>query len=92
MTSRTTDTLTAPGVVVVSETLARRHFPNGEAVGQRITLDDPTDASARWVTIVGVVRDAVGFTWEGGADPDDLPAVPADRSRTSTAAKATRPT
>jgi predicted permease len=63
------DTQQAPAVVVVSETLARRHFPTGEAVGQRITLDDPTEASARWLTIVGVVRDAVGFTWEGGADP-----------------------
>jgi predicted permease len=63
------DTRLSPGVVVVSETLVRRHFPTSDAIGQRITLDDPTDAGARWLTIVGVVRDAVGFTWEGGADP-----------------------
>jgi predicted permease len=63
------DTRSAPGAVVVSETLARRHFPSSDAIGQRLTLDDPTDAAAKWFTIVGVVRDAVGFTWEGGADP-----------------------
>jgi putative ABC transport system permease protein len=63
------DTHQAPDVVVVSETLVRRHFPAGDAVGQRITLDDPTAPSPRWLTIVGVVRDAVGSTWEGGADP-----------------------
>ena len=63
------DTRQAPDVVVVSETLVRRNFPTGDAVGQRITLDDPTGPSPRWLTIVGVVRDAVGFTWEGGADP-----------------------
>ena len=36
------------------------------------------------MTIVGVVRDAVRAHWEGGADADDLPAVPADRAATST--------
>jgi predicted permease len=63
------DTRQSPGVVVVSETLARRHFPRGDALGQRITLDDATGAAPRWMTIVGIVRDAVGFTWDGGADP-----------------------
>ena len=65
----TNDTAQAPGVVVVSETLATRHFPNGDAIGQRISLGDPAEGAARWLTIVGVVRDAVGYTWDGGADP-----------------------
>jgi predicted permease len=65
----TSDTALSPGVVVVSETLAARNFPTGDAVGQHITLGDPADPAARWMTIVGVVRDAVGYTWEGGADP-----------------------
>jgi predicted permease len=63
------DTRQSPDVVVVSETLVRRNFPTGDAVGQRITLDDPTGPAPRWLTIVGVVRDAVGFTWEADADP-----------------------
>jgi len=31
------DTVDAPGVVVVNESLARREWPNGDAIGQRIT-------------------------------------------------------
>ena len=46
----------APAVVVVSETLARRFFPGGSAVGRRLRLVNP-DYSAEWRTIVGVVRD-----------------------------------
>ena len=63
------DTRLSPDVAVVSETLVRRNFPNGDALGQRITFDDPTGAAPQWLTIVGIVRDAVGFTWEGAADP-----------------------
>jgi putative ABC transport system permease protein len=43
-------------VVIVNETLARRHWPNEEAVGHRIRFTgDP--AQNPWMTIVGVVRD-----------------------------------
>ena len=63
------DTRQAPGVAVVSETLARRHFPHGDALGQRVTVDDPNGASPRWMTIVGIVRDSVAMSWEGGAAP-----------------------
>jgi putative ABC transport system permease protein len=46
----------AAQVVVVSETLARRFFPQGGAVGRRLRLINP-DYPADWRTIVGVVRD-----------------------------------
>jgi putative ABC transport system permease protein len=46
----------APPVVVVSETLARRFFPGGSAVGRRLRLVNP-DYPTDWRTIVGVVRD-----------------------------------
>jgi len=65
----TADTRQSPDVVVVSDTLARRHFPEGDALGRRITLDDPNGDAPRWLTIVGIVRDAVSGTWEGDADP-----------------------
>jgi putative ABC transport system permease protein len=50
------DNADAPPVALVNETLARRYFPGGEAVGRRIRAggfgpDDP------WITIVGVVAD-----------------------------------
>jgi putative ABC transport system permease protein len=46
------DTDRAPGqnAVVVSESLARKLFPNGDALGHRIHLDD-------WSTIVGIAAD-----------------------------------
>ena len=44
----------APAVAIVNETLARRAWPGGTAVGQRLVLG----MSRRPVEIVGVVRDA----------------------------------
>jgi len=50
------DTTTAPGVVVVSESLARRYYGGGEVIGRRIRPGGPS-STAPWLTIVGVVRD-----------------------------------
>jgi putative ABC transport system permease protein len=55
---------TTERVVVVNESLARRFFPGDDALGKRVTYDDPTDAQARWLTIVGIVAD----TRRGGVD------------------------
>ena len=52
------------GVVVVTETVARRFWPNRDAVGQLMRLEDQkSDAPAepsRAYTVVGVVRDVGG--------------------------------
>jgi predicted permease len=48
----------APGVVVISESVARRVWPGREAVGKRISMSDhpgPRD----WLTVIGVVADVV---------------------------------
>ena len=48
----------APAVAVVSETVARRVWPDADAVGKRIAISDrpgPND----WLTVVGVVNDVV---------------------------------
>jgi predicted permease len=57
---RTTDA----GVAIVSETIARQLWPNGDVVGQGVRLDAPQSASpddrpllSRTLTVVGVVRD-----------------------------------
>ncbi len=52
----TSDQADAPPVAVINETMARRYFPGGEAVGGHIRAggfgpDDP------WITVVGVVGD-----------------------------------
>ncbi|MEM9293844.1 MAG: ABC transporter permease [Acidobacteriota bacterium] len=47
------DRADAPGVAVVSESLAQRYWPSEEAVGKRIRLP----SQEAWLTIVGVVGD-----------------------------------
>ena len=44
-------------VVVVNESFVRRFFPDGDALGRRVTFGDPGDARTNWSTIVGVVAD-----------------------------------
>ena len=60
------DSANKPLVAIVNETMARRFFPNGNAMGKRIkwALDDK-----EWRTIVGVVRDVRGHALEGEARP-----------------------
>jgi putative ABC transport system permease protein len=52
------DRWSAPAVVVVNQTLARRFWPNESAVGRRLTLDDNPDEPSDWMTVVGVVGDS----------------------------------
>jgi putative ABC transport system permease protein len=50
------DTVGAPGVVLVNETMARRFWPGQEAVGKRFKIGR-SDSDAPWLTVVGVFRD-----------------------------------
>ncbi len=59
------DDTSAPGVVVVNQTLARLHWPDGDAIGKRFTLGG--QAGPGIVEIVGVVRDV---RHEGLEQPD----------------------
>ena len=52
----TADAFGTPGVVIVSRSLADRFWPNGDAVGKRISMADKPTA-ADWLTIVGIVAD-----------------------------------
>jgi putative ABC transport system permease protein len=50
------DTRTSPRVVVISEGMARRYWPNEDALGKRIAfgkVQKPED----WIQVVGVVKD-----------------------------------
>jgi hypothetical protein len=49
------DTHDAPPAIVISETMARRYWPDGSALGARIRLG-PNTATA-WAEVVGVVGD-----------------------------------
>jgi len=55
-------------VVLINETLARRHFPNGDAIGKRIRLLGPLESNP-WRQIVGVVND-VKFMLDEAVAPE----------------------
>jgi putative ABC transport system permease protein len=44
-------------VTIINETLARRHFPGQDPVGQRLKFGPPQSTDDPWVKIVGVVAD-----------------------------------
>lgn len=48
------DTASSPRVAIVNETLARRFFPGGHALGERFRLGRDTESTE----VVGIVRDA----------------------------------
>lgn len=50
------DNLKAPGVVILSESVARRLWPGGRAIGKRISMEDNPKA-ADWLTVIGIVSD-----------------------------------
>ena len=49
------DSATAPPVAVINETMARRLFPDQDAVGQRVRTGP--NATGPWTTIIGVIGD-----------------------------------
>ncbi len=56
------DSATSPDVVIISESLARAYWPNGDAIGHRIKPYAENDTKHPWMPIVGVVAD-VTLDW-----------------------------
>src|SRR6202045_2628339 len=50
------DNTDAPGVVIINDALAKKYWPNEDALGKRITFSDPRKPDPKWLTIVGIVR------------------------------------
>jgi putative ABC transport system permease protein len=57
------DTVDAPGVIVLNETMARHHWPNESPLGKRVALGGGRDEAPKWLTIVGVVKDVKQDSW-----------------------------
>jgi putative ABC transport system permease protein len=54
-----TDNANAPGVVIVSENVARTLWPGQDALGKRISEQTEHPTPDSWVTVIGVVSDVV---------------------------------
>jgi putative ABC transport system permease protein len=63
------DNATAPLVIIVNQTFAKKFWPNESAVGKRITFDDPKK-NPKWVTIVGVAGDIRHLALDLDAKPE----------------------
>jgi hypothetical protein len=50
------DTLNAPRVVVINETMARMFWPQGDAIGAEVQIG-PGSLNERWITVVGIMAD-----------------------------------
>ncbi len=53
------DVESAPGVVIINETFAKRYFPNQDPMGQRVSLNG---AQGPWLEVVGLARDGKYIT------------------------------
>ncbi len=62
------DTASAPAVVIINETLARREFAKESPIGKRMTFSDPRK-NPQWMTIVGVVHD-ISQDWAEPSAPE----------------------
>ncbi|HWI19620.1 MAG TPA: ABC transporter permease [Vicinamibacterales bacterium] len=51
-----TDSLNAPKAVVINETMARRFWPNGDALGAEVYIG-PGTPGREWNTVVGIMAD-----------------------------------
>ncbi len=49
------DNVEAPGVAIINDALAKKYWTNEDALGKRITFDDPRK-DPKWLTIVGITR------------------------------------
>jgi predicted permease len=63
------DNADAPRVIIVNQAFAKKFWANQDALGQRITFDDPKK-DPKWITIVGVVGDIRHFGLDVDAKPE----------------------
>jgi putative ABC transport system permease protein len=62
------DAASAPSVAVISESMAKRFWPAGAALGRRFKLGAP-DSDKPWLTVIGIVRDVRQNWWNPPAHP-----------------------
>jgi putative ABC transport system permease protein len=67
------DDARSPGVVVLNERAARRFWPNEDAIGKRISINE--QIPRQWLTVVGVVANAKQEDW--AVDPFEEMYLPA---------------
>ena len=65
-----TDSVSAPGVVIINERAAKEYWPAEDPMGQRISFDDGKTNPPTWLTIIGVAKDAKQYDWAATPFPE----------------------
>jgi putative ABC transport system permease protein len=61
----------SPLVAIIDESMARRYWPNEDAMGKRFKGQDPRGQGDDWLTVVGIIRDMR----RSGLEKDPIPHV-----------------
>jgi putative ABC transport system permease protein len=69
----------APGVVLFNKGAAQKYWPGQDPIGKRITFDGGKKEAPRWVTVIGIVKDARQNDWKSPPDPEFY--LPASQDR-----------
>ena len=64
------DDTRAPGVVVINERAAARYWPGEDPIGKRITFDNEDVNPRKWLTIVGIAKNAKQEEWAAKIVPE----------------------
>jgi len=51
------DHKTAPQVLIINQSMARRYWPNGDAIGKRVSFFTDKPKPEDWMTVVGIIGD-----------------------------------
>jgi putative ABC transport system permease protein len=62
------DSMGAPGVVIINQRMAQKYWPGENPIGKRITLDSPKNAN--WLTVIGVAQNAKQDVWTAAPRPE----------------------
>lgn len=65
-----TDSLSAPGVVIINEQAAEQYWPGEDPIGKRVCFDDDTSNPAAWLTVIGVAKNAKQDSWTDKTAPE----------------------
>src|SRR3984957_17969981 len=65
-----TDDASAQGVVIVNERAAASYWPGEDPIGKRITFDDDKNDSRKWLTVIGVAKNAKQSDWAAPPYPE----------------------
>ena len=57
------DTAGSPGVIVVNDYIAQRYWPGENALGKRLSIDNPSMSKPAWLTVVGIAKNSVQYDW-----------------------------